>query len=1029
MSVKRYNLFAIMSTLFLFMWTEPIMGKSQTIEDLQAAIDNATITRATVADDVDLSPYSGLELDGTLYIREGQRKRFINGSLKAKSGYNGPLVTVQAGGYLELPSGVSLTGVYDQTTSLGLVNVTGGELLISGAEIREGNSDISMQTLICASDPDNSSVSKRSSIRITAGAVVGQIKLSRFADRLWIENSPCVRGIIAQSANNSISLRGKLNTDKLCFYSRTQGKNAHLSIYTKLNYDIEVTAPMGGIQQDNVLAEGVGINTCYFFTESDLKHFKFINDNQPNVNWELYIEDNCVKVRESKGIVDGNTLQQMLDEIAARSPKDPETITIPDEGITISDSIIFRKGCNVILEGGAIKVAKPNYGDVIVNDMKAGARYYQIFSVHQGAIVKFQNITLDFDDTPSVNGFLDRGSLTIGENVTFKNTGMDYTFVGMMTGGFCGCKFFRVLDGYLSYYSGDITCGCVIYATGDSVIKIYGGKLCGGFRTSESTIYCESELLIYGGEITTNFDQFGFPISGNGETSVFMNGGEISVFGVISGIETGDQNIEVDGSESVIEPNQRYDSSFRNIGHIVINGGKISGGIEFKEGTINKNSMTTSLANLRGSGLDVKEKLYISGYCLPTIISSEATVTVGAPVEKSWHISSREWDKVEIGRPIIIGDGNYTLTENDYKNIVLDNVPCQVQPYFDKRDHSVKLINLQWIIDNSPLDNTKEDDEPVEIPVPCDGLNVTNDISLDGLQALIDGKVETEEECEEDEQTIIPSPSVPDVVFPTIKIFRCDGDVTIGKGSYIYFRNICLDGNKGTKKIYVNGTLVIDNYVYIRRFSDYVIHVRPGGRVIWRGGYVEGGLNKIIYNEGGTIIIEGGNINAKDGTSIVNHGDLYIKGGTVEGYVYTYNNIHLCGCANVGEVYLRGGSTIYVTERLTVKIRINVFIDGDLKDGAFIIVGGDGYTLTEDDLKLLELVLPDGYEWEYDSSQHAIIIKSSTGINGVEMDGNADPSDVYSLKGVKVGTTADKSNIPEGIYIIDGKKTNITPRQ
>ena len=192
---------------------------------------------------------------------------------------------------------------------------------------------------------------------------------------------------------------------------------------------------------------------------------------------------------------------------------------------------------------------------------------------------------------------------------------------------------------------------------------------------------------------------------------------------------------------------------------------------------------------------------------------------------------------------------------------------------------------------------------------------------------------------------------------------------------------------------------------------------------------MEGGLNKIIYNEGGTIIIEGGNINAKDGTSIVNHSDLYIKGGTVEGYVYTYNNIHLCGCANVGEVYLRGGSTIYVTERLTVKIRINVFIDGDLKDGAFIIVGGDGYTLTEDDLKLLELVLPDGYEWEYDSSQHAIIIKSSTGINGVEMDGNADPSNVYSLKGVKVGTTADKSNIPVGIYIIDGKKTNITPRQ
>ena len=78
--------------------------------------------------------------------------------------------------------------------------------------------------------------------------------------------------------------------------------------------------------------------------------------------------------------------------------------------------------------------------------------------------------------------------------------------------------------------------------------------------------------------------------------------------------------------------------------------------------------------------------------------------------------------------------------------------------------------------------------------------------------------------------------------------------------------------------------------------------------------------------------------------------------------------------------------------------------------------------LNEEDLKLIELVLPEGYEWEYDDIQNAIIIKSMTGIYDVEIDSNSAPSNVYTLKGVKVGKTTDK-NIPKGIYVIDGKKT------
>ena len=99
--MRKKKLFMYLVSMVMTMLTPT--AQAQTIEELQAAIDRGSLTRAGSVDEVDLSPYSSLELDGTLYIRSGQRKRFVNGTLRAKSGYSGALVTVQAGGYLELP--------------------------------------------------------------------------------------------------------------------------------------------------------------------------------------------------------------------------------------------------------------------------------------------------------------------------------------------------------------------------------------------------------------------------------------------------------------------------------------------------------------------------------------------------------------------------------------------------------------------------------------------------------------------------------------------------------------------------------------------------------------------------------------------------------------------------------------------------------------------------------------------------------------------------------------------------------------
>ena len=475
---------------------------------------------------------------------------------------------------------------------------------------------------------------------------------------------------------------------------------------------------------------------------------------------------------------------------------------------------------------------------------------------------------------------------------------------------------------------------------------------------------------------------------------------------------------------------------------------------------------------------------------IPTIrLEKDATVTVTKydNGENTNQLTlAGDWQDFTIGKNVVYCDVADTAKIN-----FLKPWPSGAYPTYYKSEGAFCFADLQWIIDH-PLNNTGEDDEPVNIAVPCDGLNTQKDISLAGLQALIDGSP-TEECGEPIPIKIHPLCTSCSTTPPTIivKPWNCGGDVEIPEGSCISLTNIYVDGLGGTKRIYVYGTLIIDINVYIRNFGGCAIHVRPGGHVIYRGN--GGGATGFIYNEGGRVTIEqgemgggygfgivnidgtveifcgckdtetptkiyggiqNGNANGGGGTihiyggdiyegGIVNHGTIYIHGGTfhspggrptienhgeihldgglVDGDIYTYNDLHLCGCASVTDIYLRGGKTIYVTERLQIKLRIHVFIQGTFGDGSCIAIGKGGYVLTEEDLKLIEIILPDGYEWEYDNERHAILVKQTTGIRDIECNGNT-AAPVYTLKGQKAGTTAEGENIGEGIYIINGKK-------
>ena len=901
--------------------------------------------------------------------------------------------------------------------------------------MREGNSDVSLKTLICASQTNDYSVSKYSSITVNSGFIAGQIELSTSADYLNVgivgeEEYTVLNGIIASSPENTIQLSGKAlqSWNKLSFYSRTQGNNAHLTIMSALQYDIKVQAPMGGIAMDNTLANGYGMTYLYTLTSSHLAHFSYYDGNKPDAEWTLYLENNAVKVKAQDTAFD---LQAELDKVAAAGTytyDKPATITIPSEGVVIDKVITVDNKCHATLTGGPI---------IISNTINEAS--HEIFRLYGS--IHLKNIVFDCNNnTDNIFNYYFSGSgkLYVDHDVTFKNNSITNTV-----------SLFSMYEGSeLEYWARESVFKSslpVIEAYNECTIKMYGSIESGSTAIDAP----KSKVTVFWGTVAS---------AGN----YVIRCKDITV------TETGTtiKSLREDASSVVLieAETARY-----------ITGEYIG----------------------EGSRIVVKKEAETYGYVALPTLKLETDATVKAMDRLQYPITLEgDWQNFTIGKGIMYcnaGDTEMVTFKEPY--------PSGINPLYYTPEGAFLFADLQWVIDH-PMDNTGEDDKPIEITVGCEGVNLTDDILFQRLQAEIDG-VAYEDECEEEDniklidiKPVCNCDRVP--VFPHVKIWHFNGNTTIAKGSCITLRNIYLDGLNGTKRIYVDGTLIIDVYVYFTRFYDYAIHIRPGGRVIWRGGWTET-IEKVIYNEGGTISIEGGYIydgekggnvivnvdgtidihNDSDGVptyvhgtivngdnghntgtitinegsyeggitnygklvidgadinglgdyGISNYGELYFNGGTSTGKdnvgIWSFTDFHLCGCANVGDIYLRGGSTIYITERLTVKIRIHIFIDGDFGEGAFIAIGTGGYVLTEEDLKLIELILPDGYEWEYDKTRFAIVIKSSTGINGVEMDDNTSPSDIYTLKGVKVGNTADKKNIPDGVYVVDGKKKTL----
>lgn len=402
----------------------------------------------------------------------------------------------------------------------------------------------------------------------------------------------------------------------------------------------------------------------------------------------------------------------------------------------------------------------------------------------------------------------------------------------------------------------------------------------------------------------------------------------------------------------------------------------------------------------------------------------------------------------------------------------------------DAKNQVIKLSydDLQDFIDD-PDDKDKHcgcsDEDPYTVEVPCDSLKVKKDVEFpeDDLYWFINGKPEgmSDAEAEVDCDKVVDEGEHDIKIRPWSHVTidwtwwrgcGCQGKhIWVWGTLYIrwhvyfiyYWRFIhvmpggkvviqYLDGSCDETVFHMEGGEVDygGGKCYGGQYGWYctggTIYIRggwlsggtcggwtgPGGKVYHYDGTVHGGIHNygwhywyggsctcscdyIIHNyKGGHFYYYGGTCGDSGTGKIWNEGDLYIDGG---------------GSVNCGDIYCVKGGCIYILRKLTFTLHL-VFTVENIVPGETIVVGGDGYTLTQDDIDKIHIDLPEGYEWHYDGSCGCISITQSSGITGVGSDQPA-VKQSYDASGRQVDENRKGLNIQR---MSDGSVRKVTTK-
>lgn len=347
--------------------------------------------------------------------------------------------------------------------------------------------------------------------------------------------------------------------------------------------------------------------------------------------------------------------------------------------------------------------------------------------------------------------------------------------------------------------------------------------------------------------------------------------------------------------------------------------------------------------SFRGNGKNIVIEKYanIGGRVqVPQLfLNKDAYITLAeGTLSVEWKLDA-VWDDFSLEKVIVENVG----TEGDFKKMTFLNMPIDREAYYDEVTKTVKLRERKvcdvddLLLAISELGENGKGTEvnPAQFE-PCDeGMTIDEDVDIDDLYIDLVGEK-------------------PDGSNSTMTFIG--NTINITPWACVLVSSFCLKSDSNGGGITNSGRLT---------FADCVLK---------EGNYVVQNL------EGGTITLKG---NTTVGSGIIeNSGSLYVEG--------TVLTVALTN---------KPGGCIYVTDALTNDMTVTIESPDDVEPGTYIIFGGNGYTLTTDDLAHLNIVLPSGYEWYYDEAQNAIVVNVVDNIT--ELFNRKHSNEIYDLLGRK----------------------------
>jgi len=374
-------------------------------DDLQRALDNIVQTKADVITTVDLSKYSDLDRVHPLYVRNGVKVRFTNGTItRTASLKDSATIVIKDKSYLDLGNSCIISGGGFKTGHE-IILVEEGNLILSAGSIKDGTS----------SDYAVYIKNKDYSFTMTGGSISNTRGLAGVSDNMYLLN-----GSIDQTSSvwSNAHISGNITVGG-SFYGRVY-ISSNLKNRINIGFLIVTEVTFRVItEDDNYEGCVIAYGDNYNLTESDLS--KIIIPSDLLEKYKLVLEDNKVVMRSINSITDATTLQQAIDKAANGTAANPSVITIPDSGIDINTSIYIPANKNILIKGGPIRVTK--------------FTEEWVFKVFASASLTLESIVFDCGNLKAKYFFYVLGTITIRSSFTCKNTsGYAYFYYITQTG-------------------------------------------------------------------------------------------------------------------------------------------------------------------------------------------------------------------------------------------------------------------------------------------------------------------------------------------------------------------------------------------------------------------------------------------------------------------------------------------------------------------------------------------------------------------------------------------------------------------